>query len=112
MQLFIMMQVLHIKLSGVGCCSDYTRKPDFNITLATIFILRMDIEVGWGGGVRKWQFSLTLSTENVLTWGGGGKKKPKRNRNMVPYGSFVITDYTVLHKLELPSTRHYQNCSV
>ena len=46
MQLFIMMQVLHIKLSGVGCCSDYTRKPDFNITLATIFILRKDIVVG------------------------------------------------------------------
>ena len=46
MQLFIMMQVLHIKLSGVGCCSDYTRKPDFNITLATIFIIRKDIRVG------------------------------------------------------------------
>ena len=44
MQLFIMMQVLHIKLSGVGCCSDYTRKPDFNITLGTIFILRKDIQ--------------------------------------------------------------------
>ena len=26
--------------------------------------------------------------------------------------SFVITEYTVLHTLELPSTRHYQNCSV
>ena len=31
-----------------------------------------------GGGFRKWQFSLTLCTENVLTQeGGGGLKKPK-----------------------------------
>ena len=44
--------------------------------------------------------------------GGGGQKTPKRSIKMVLYGSFVITDYTVLHTLELPFTRNYQNCSV
>ena len=34
-------------------------------TLGTIYILRKNIGVGWW--FRKWEFSLTLCTENVLT---------------------------------------------
>ena len=36
-----------------------------NFCLGAIFILRKDIGVGWWS--RKWQFSLTLCSENVLT---------------------------------------------
>ena len=38
---------------------------DQNLSLGAIFILRKDIRVDWWS--RKWQFSLTLSSENVLT---------------------------------------------
>ena len=57
---------------------------------------------GWGQFMT-WKFSLTLCTENVLSRGVGGSMKvktPSRNTKMVSYGSFVITDYTVLHTLE------------
>ena len=38
---------------------------DWELGLGAIFILRKDI--GVGGWYRKWQFSLTLRNENVLT---------------------------------------------
>ena len=45
--------------------------------LGAIFILRKDI--GVGGWSRKWQFSLTLRSENVLTWVGGWFKKASKH---------------------------------
>ena len=55
------------------------------IILGTIFILRKDL--GVGGWSRKWQFFITLCTENVITYGMGGSKKaktPLRSIKMVP----------------------------
>ena len=47
------------------------------VDLGAIFILRKDI--GVGGWSRKWQFSLTLCSENVLTYVGGWFKKASEN---------------------------------
>ena len=57
------------------------------VTYGAIFILRK--EIGVGGWSRKWQFSLTLCSENVLTYIGGwvvhkSLKTPLRNIKMVP----------------------------
>ena len=51
-------------------------------------MLRKDIGTG-EGGFRKWQFSLILCNENVLTYIGGWvvlkrPKRPLRNIKMVP----------------------------
>ena len=46
------------------------------VDLGAIFILRKDI--GVGGWSRKWQFSLTLCSENVLTYVGGWFKKASK----------------------------------
>ena len=48
-----------------------------NMALGAIFILRKDIGVGrWS---KKWQFSLTLCTDNVLTWVGRWFKKASKH---------------------------------
>ena len=49
----------------------------FIFKLGAIFILRKDI--GVGGWSRKWQFSLTLCSENVLTKVGGWFKKASKH---------------------------------
>ena len=56
--------------AGVQRCEEegYVRKSFFKgppIALGAIFILRKDI--GVGGWSRKWQFFITLCSENVLT---------------------------------------------
>ena len=44
---------------------EFTTNYLFEEQLGAIFILRKDL--GVGGWSRNWQFSLTLSSENVLT---------------------------------------------
>ena len=64
-----------------------TYKLTCAIALGAIFILRKDL--GVGGWSRKWQFSLTLCSENLLTYVGGwvvqkSLKTPLRNIEMAP----------------------------
>ena len=50
-----------------------------------------------GGGVRKCQFLLTLSTKNLVMWGVGGFKNPK---NLLKY---VIYEWSLVEKVEYVS---------
>ena len=69
--------------------SNTSGNPNFQQVLGAIFILRKDI--GVGGLSRKWQFSLTLCSENVLNVGGWVVQKrlktPLRNIKMAPYST-------------------------
>ena len=58
---------LHALLIAHTKLVEKLRNAGYNgeITLGAIFILRKDI--GVGGWPRKWQFSLTLCSENALT---------------------------------------------